>query len=521
MLASQQAQVGPSPRVRGSPSACPQPETATRSIPACAGEPSSYPGHRTKNAVHPRVCGGACTYSYPLTAFLGPSPRVRGSHSDRSGRRPDSGSIPACAGEPALGSRRIPLFRVHPRVCGGAAAVVSPRVDRTGPSPRVRGSRDQGGGVAVGLGSIPACAGEPHPPLVSSASLQVHPRVCGGASCCQATGVSRLGPSPRVRGSRAAKRETDHDDGSIPACAGEPSRSQTRTSVGKVHPRVCGGAGGNTAGSVSLQGPSPRVRGSRSGTNTADVPQTGPSPRVRGSLPAPSSSEDVPVGSIPACAGEPPALERRRVRPAGSIPACAGEPSACGPSPVESATVKGPSPRVRGSRSRTSSHATMVPGPSPRVRGSPVSPSRLVHPRVCGGASMAGANSMERRSIPACAGEPRESVERVAARWGPSPRVRGSPVLLRRGRSPAPGPSPRVRGSHPRKGSCGVHPRCFAKRGPSPRVRGSRRCSLAVRGPSPRVRGRSTGFEPMGPSPRVRGSLCQIIDEISGLFSCQ
>ena len=35
-------------------------------------------------------------------------------------------SIPACAGEPALGRRMYPAFGVYPRVCGGTAGVWLP-----------------------------------------------------------------------------------------------------------------------------------------------------------------------------------------------------------------------------------------------------------------------------------------------------------------------------------------------------------------------------------------------------------
>ena len=72
-----------------------------------------------------------------------------------------------------------------------------------GLSPRVRGSRGRLPTATTGLGSIPACAGEPGYDGATGLINQVYPRVCGGA----------------------ASVPNWHDDagiGSIPACAGEP-----------------------------------------------------------------------------------------------------------------------------------------------------------------------------------------------------------------------------------------------------------------------------------------------------------
>ena len=52
--------------------------------------------------------------------------------------------------------------------------------------------------------------------------------------------ISR-GLSPRVRGNPQPLAEVFHTLGSIPACAGEPSRSATWACIQTVYPRVCGG----------------------------------------------------------------------------------------------------------------------------------------------------------------------------------------------------------------------------------------------------------------------------------------
>ncbi len=132
-------------------------------------------------------------------------------------------------------------------------------------------------------------------------------------------------------------------------------------------------------------GPSPRVRGTRNAKSSGSPSRSGPSPRVRGT---PQESHGGPGGSPvhPRVCGEHTPewhgqQSRRPVHPRvcgehafpwnafatiiRSIPACAGNTLR---SPVTRQQSCGPSPRVRGTRSRS--------------REPPAPPS--VHPRVCG-----------------------------------------------------------------------------------------------------------------------------------------
>ena len=70
------------------------------------------------------------------------------------------GSIPACAGEPAVAAIGNYCRPVYPRVCGGTHACGRSR----------HGER----------GLSPACAGESSPPVLIDESDVVYPRVCGG-----------------------------------------------------------------------------------------------------------------------------------------------------------------------------------------------------------------------------------------------------------------------------------------------------------------------------------------------------
>ena len=235
----------------------------------------------------------------------------------------DRGSIPACAGEPAPPLASPCVIGVHPRVCGGAIRKDGAGRAGEGPSPRVRGSLGPDTFDQDIFGSIPACAGEPRQSTREARRSGVHPRVCGGAGVALLLGDLLEGPSPRVRGSPVFPVAFAAARGSIPACAGEPIRiGSPMASIG-VHPRVCGGATRRRLGSSSMRGPSPRVRGSRR--------ELGGAPRS--------------AGSIPACAGEPRSTSRY-------------------------VSFKGIHPRVCGGACFGVVSLDALPGPSPRVRGS-------------------------------------------------------------------------------------------------------------------------------------------------------
>ena len=108
-------------------------------------------------------------------------------------------------------------------MCGGTCLPAPPYRPGNGLSPRVRGNLDALSDPCVSEGSIPACAGEPSPAGRNWRPLWVYPRVCGGTLCGQLACVIAHGLSPRVRGEPLA-------DAPPEKCAG-------------VYPRVCGGTG--------------------------------------------------------------------------------------------------------------------------------------------------------------------------------------------------------------------------------------------------------------------------------------
>ena len=191
---------GLSPRVRGNPDAGEQGPYRWRSIPACAGEPSSTGPETCIAPVYPRVCGGTNNPDSGTAHVHGLSPRVRGNHvGSRVGVLHDR-SIPACAGEPSTLVATPHLATVYPRVCGGTTVRDAAPAPIAGLSPRVRGNLVPGAGHRLFPGSIPACAGEPRGFPRWRSPRQVYPRVCGGTLKTGANIGSAWGLSPRVRG---------------------------------------------------------------------------------------------------------------------------------------------------------------------------------------------------------------------------------------------------------------------------------------------------------------------------------
>ena len=209
------------------------------------------------------MCGGTARAAAQDIGRLGLSPRVRGNPRKRKPEVFQSGSIPACAGEPPSRRPQHPSPRVYPRVCGGTPSAYRRYV--------------------LPLGSIPACAGEPMPRLPEPGSGKVYPRVCGGTVMATVPNAVDVGLSPRVRGNHDSLSGRCAASGSIPACAGEPYCWECEPGLPEVYPRVCGGTSG-CAGAI--------------------LTRCGLSPRVRGNRPHWYHQRQV-TGSIPACAGEP------------------------------------------------------------------------------------------------------------------------------------------------------------------------------------------------------------------------
>ena len=282
---------GPSPRGRGSLNVAQCSGAPSRSIPAWAGKPTAWRTRWWAAAVHPRV-GGEAHFGHVVAVWShGPSPRGRGSRQDGRRRQDAAGSIPAWAGKPQGPAARPCYSRVHPRVGGEAH-------EEPGGALHVRLARvhPRVGGEAAGppdcetirSRSIPAWAGKPAARASSSRWID--------------------GPSPRGRGSRGRARWRNRAarSGSIPAWAGKPLEElHDLHHRRRVHPRVGGEARQACRWSASRRGVHPRVGGEAFAAGGASDPKhSGPSPRGRGSR-QDGRLQPAHPGSIPAWAGKP------------------------------------------------------------------------------------------------------------------------------------------------------------------------------------------------------------------------
>ena len=314
---------------------------------------------------------------------MGLSPRVRGIRQDNGRGRHATRSIPACTGNPLEFAASAAASRVYPRVYGESDAAAIAIASDAGLSPRVRGIRRGRDEAASGVGSIPACTGNPHHYLgdrtralrsipactgnpkgdqAGRGTHQVYPRVYGESSASPSRPTAHRGLSPRVRGIPLRVAGPGAVAGSIPACTGNPRSRSSCSSARKVYPRVYGESDHYLALDGSHGGLSPRVRG----------------------IPTPPDRALSVMGSIPACTGNPQRHHLGRLL-IGVYPRVYGESAAL---TLRGRADYGLSPRVRGIPRRSAGRRRLG-GSIPACTGNPSTkrwspPPRRVYPRVYG-----------------------------------------------------------------------------------------------------------------------------------------
>ena len=253
--------VGVSPRERGNRHLLPRAAGRVGCIPARAGEPRSRCSRRRRPGVYPRASGGTLVGIAGARIAEGVSPRERGNllRDDPIGLL--HGCIPARAGEPKTSSASRRLTRVYPRASGGTGPRASERRAWRGVSPRERGNPNAEYAAGTRVGCIPARAGEPlgrQRPVVRG---RVYPRASGGTSQGREDAGVAPGVSPRERGNLPMRLAATLGIGCIPARAGEPPAGRLLDVAERVYPRASGGTEDNTKMIRDPQGVSPRERG--------------------------------------------------------------------------------------------------------------------------------------------------------------------------------------------------------------------------------------------------------------------
>ena len=211
-----------------------------RFIPAHAGNRRPDRPWPRPHPVHPRACGEQVDAVLRILAHAGSSPRMRGTGSAQSFRLHAKRFIPAHAGNSIGKPTRGGTTTVHPRACGEQPD--TPDIDRRGPgsSPRMRGTGISG---LLGLWTprfIPAHAGNSRGAGSAPRNEAVHPRACGEQIVLCAMVAERSGSSPRMRGTGEHPYQHGGAGRFIPAHAGNRSPSPLPGNGATVHPRACG-----------------------------------------------------------------------------------------------------------------------------------------------------------------------------------------------------------------------------------------------------------------------------------------
>ena len=314
--------IGSSPRVRGTVAPLLRQGRQHRFIPAGAGNGMGAAGHCPLSAVHPRGCGERLTRSSSGVAFVGSSPRVRGTVGAMFLEITFQRFIPAGAGNGSIQRAGLPCQAVHPRGCGERASCATRPSSAAGSSPRVRGTAMAASSATLNRRFIPAGAGNGRRLRLQCRFAAVHPRGCGERMVPLSSWRRYGGSSPRVRGTAHVNTKFQLVHRFIPAGAGNGEELQAVIQERPVHPRGCG----------ERQG----ILGDRGGV-------FGSSPRVRGTG-APSAAGAGFLRFIPAGAGNGKASPRISAGPA-------VHPRGCGErvqDPVTGLPFRGSSPRVRG-----------------------------------------------------------------------------------------------------------------------------------------------------------------------------
>ncbi len=317
-------EAGSSPRLRGTPILQIVTPKGGRIIPAPAGNTPPIPPPASHKPDHPRACGEHGLGLQSRTSLGGSSPRLRGTLNNGIAQLNDGRIIPAPAGNTFRVRRKPPFSPDHPRACGEHEGRKLPQFSDVGSSPRLRGTPRRGRPNVVPVRIIPAPAGNTTPPGRASLPAADHPRACGEHRHVTQSPTSKIGSSPRLRGTREDVPRYAGILRIIPAPAGNTADRHWTRWQAPDHPRACGEHQDWKCLFGSGFGSSPRLRGTHS-RKVGDFQQCRIIPAPAGNT-EPASHGGRGLSDHPRACGEHAGATDVRVPIFGSSPRLRGTP---------------------------------------------------------------------------------------------------------------------------------------------------------------------------------------------------
>ena len=318
----QEGERGSSPLTRGTPRSEAAAASGGGIIPAYAGNTTSFIARSAERRDHPRLRGEHHCPGWMFTTSVGSSPLTRGTHHLPVMGVLGLGIIPAYAGNTSDSIPAGELSRDHPRLRGEHSLRRGTYPHHRGSSPLTRGTPYHHAGSCEGLRIIPAYAGNTPAVRGRRRWTRDHPRLRGEHSILKNAISTSTGSSPLTRGTRQHSGDRLELAGIIPAYAGNTPPPCPICPIIWDHPRL---------------------RGEHSGKIGASSLQIGSSPLTRGT-PARPADHPHEFGIIPAYAGNTTLLAAH-------------------------IQISGDHPRLRGEHSWSISASTCCLGSSPLTRG--------------------------------------------------------------------------------------------------------------------------------------------------------
>ena len=153
--------------------------TASRIIPAHAGQTTNDVTFASRDTDHPRACGANGAGGQGQGRERGSSPRMRGKRVRPARERRAGRIIPAHAGQTRWGWPVVGAWSDHPRACGANLADGFRPVVDAGSSPRMRGKLIDVAAMDGEVRIIPAHAGQTGFGVGAIIFHPDHPRACG------------------------------------------------------------------------------------------------------------------------------------------------------------------------------------------------------------------------------------------------------------------------------------------------------------------------------------------------------